>query len=106
MTVELDTSGMVEGDTRALRLLSSPYAWIGVVKSADAATVQRYTSASRGGSGFRRRDAAAVGESAGHQFGPSAAALGCVFTAYFDTDEAVFSWAADGVTSAWAIRLP
>ena len=40
MTVELDTSGMVAGDTAGLALLSSPYAWIGVVKSTEGATLQ------------------------------------------------------------------
>ncbi|HPD46943.1 MAG TPA: non-reducing end alpha-L-arabinofuranosidase family hydrolase [Anaerohalosphaeraceae bacterium] len=97
MTVELDTSGMVEGDTAGLALLSSPYAWIGVVKSADATTVQRYTSASRGGSGFRRRDAAAVQENP-----PVISSvrppqrLWLRVHCNFDTDEAVFSWSADG----------
>ena len=32
MTVEMDTSSMLAGDTAGLALLSSPYAWIGVVK--------------------------------------------------------------------------
>ena len=30
MTVELDTSGLVAGDTAGLGLVSTPYAWIGV----------------------------------------------------------------------------
>ena len=40
MTVELDTSGLVAGDTAGLALLSSPYAWIGVVKTAEGTTLQ------------------------------------------------------------------
>ena len=40
MTVELDTSGLVSGDAAGLALLSSPYAWIGVVKSAEGTTLQ------------------------------------------------------------------
>ena len=47
MTVELDTSGMVAGDTAGLALLSSPYAWIGVVKSEEGATLQMVNSPSR-----------------------------------------------------------
>ena len=39
MTVELDTSGLVAGDTAGLALLSSPYAWIGVVKTAEGTTL-------------------------------------------------------------------
>ena len=40
MTVELDTSGLVAGDIAGLALLSSPYAWIGVVKTAEGTTLQ------------------------------------------------------------------
>ena len=49
MTVELDTSGMVAGDTAGLALLSSPYAWIGVVKSAEGTTLQMLDSTGSGG---------------------------------------------------------
>ena len=40
MTVELDTTGLVAGDTAGLALLSTPYAWIGVVKTAEGTTLQ------------------------------------------------------------------
>jgi xylan 1,4-beta-xylosidase len=98
MTVELDTSGMVDGDTAGLALLSSPYAWIGVVKSTDARTLQSYSSPSRrAGLGFRRRDAASAPENP-PVISPNNPPeriwlrVGC----NFDTDEAVFSWSADG----------
>ncbi|MBZ0255013.1 glycoside hydrolase 43 family protein, partial [bacterium] len=51
MTVELDASGMVAGDAAGLALLSSPYAWIGVVKSDEGATLQMVDAT---GSGRRR----------------------------------------------------
>src|SRR5208283_1485526 len=38
--VEMDTSGMVAGDMAGLALLSDPYAWIGVVKTAEGSTLQ------------------------------------------------------------------
>ena len=40
MTVEMDTTGLVAGDTAGLALLSNPYAWIGVVKTAEGTTLQ------------------------------------------------------------------
>ena len=55
MTVELDTSGLVVGDTAGLALLSSPYAWIGVVKTAEGTTLQMV----RGAGGGRRGGAVA-----------------------------------------------
>jgi beta-xylosidase len=53
MTVELDTAGMVAGDTAGLGLVSTPYAWIGVVKSETGTSVQMFAAASggRGGGG-------------------------------------------------------
>lgn len=96
MTVELDTSGMTAGDTAGLALLSSPYAWIGVVKSAKGATLQRYTSPSMG-RGFGRRNTAPPTATPpvvspvvppGH--------LWLRVHCDFDTDEAVFSWSIDG----------
>jgi len=52
MTVELDTSGLALGDTAGLALLSSPYAWIGVVNTAEGTALQVFT-----GGGGRRRGA-------------------------------------------------
>lgn len=98
MTVELDTSGMVAGDTAGLALLSSPYAWIGVVKSADGMTVQRYNSPNRGGGfGFGRRDAAPAPENP-PVISPTSPPrhIWLRVACNFDNDEAIFSWSADG----------
>ncbi|MBE0538048.1 MAG: endo-1,4-beta-xylanase [Phycisphaerae bacterium] len=97
MTVELDASGMVEGDTAGLALLSSPYAWIGVVKSADGMRVQRYASPNRG-RGFGARGAAPVTSEAPPTISPinPPEHLWLRVACNFDTDEAVFSWSADG----------
>ena len=51
MTVEMNTSGMIAGDTAGLALLSAPYAWIGVVKTAAGWTLQMIQG--RGGGGRR-----------------------------------------------------
>src|SRR5437764_2554653 len=58
MTVELDTSGLTDGDTAGLALLSSPYAWLGIVKSADGTTLQVVQAGGGGGGGPRRGGAA------------------------------------------------
>src|SRR6185312_4044863 len=64
MTVELDTSGLVPGDTAGLALLSSPFAWIGVVKSAESTTLQMVSGGGargrRGGAGAAPTNAPAV----------------------------------------------
>jgi beta-xylosidase len=95
MTVELDTSGLAAGDTSGLALLSSPYAWIGVVKTAEGTTLQMCT----GGGGSRRGPGPPA-------FGPTNAPtispvsppkhLWLGVHCDFDNDEAVFSWSADG----------
>lgn len=98
MTVELDTSGMMDGDTAGLALLSSPYAWIGVVKSADEMTMQRYNSPNRGGGfGFRRPDTAPAPENP-PIISPTSPPMRIWLRAAcnFDNDEAIFSWSADG----------
>jgi len=94
MTVELDTSGMVAGDTAGLALLSSPYAWIGVVKSAEGTTLQMYDNTGRGGG---RRDAPA-GPANSPTMGPAnpPSHLWLRVACNFDTDYAIFSWSADG----------
>jgi beta-xylosidase len=100
MTVELDTVGMAPGDTAGLALLSSPYAWIGVVKSEEGIKLQMRDNTGVGG---RRR-----GGPAGSQ--PTAASSGKIIDSptvppvhlwlrvacNFDTDKAVFSWSDDG----------
>ena len=93
MTVELDSSGLVAGDTAGLALLNVPYAWIGVAKSADDTEVQMFEGAGGGG----RRGAAATP--------PNPPAIGATnppshlwlrVHCNFDTDQAIFSWSADG----------
>ena len=49
MTVELDTTGMTDGDNAGLALLSVPYAWIGVVKTAEGTTLQMFQGSGGGG---------------------------------------------------------
>ena len=96
MTVELDTAGMVAGDTAGLALLSSPYAWIGVVKSAKDATLQMYTNPSQGPRfGLRRRDPVPANEPVVCPTAPTEH-LWLRVHCNFDTDQAVFSWNADG----------
>jgi beta-xylosidase len=98
MTVELETSGMVAGDTAGLGLLSSPYVWIGVAKSEEGMKLQMQDNTGVGG---RRR---------GGQPAPTPAPSGKIITnptvppahlwvrvaCNFDTDLATFSWSADG----------
>ena len=94
MTVELDTSGMAAGDTAGLALLSSPYAWIGAVKSAEGTTLQMYDGTGRGGG---RRDAP-TGPANAPAISPVAPPVHLWLRVHcnFDNDQAVFSWSADG----------
>jgi xylan 1,4-beta-xylosidase len=41
-TAELDTSGMKAGDVAGLALFTSPYAWIGIRREADGATIEEF----------------------------------------------------------------
>lgn len=115
-TVELDTSGMTNGDTAGLGLVSTPYAWIGVAKSAEGTSLQMFTGAApgrgggRGGRGGRGGPATAPGAGAPAAATPAPAAptppvastpnppqkLWLRVHCNFDTDQAVFSWSADG----------
>jgi xylan 1,4-beta-xylosidase len=94
VTVELDGAGLAAGDIAGLALLSSPYAWIGVVKSAEGMTLQRYDNT---GSGGGRRGAPA-GQAKPPTTGPTNPPrhLWLRVACNFDTDEAIFSWSADG----------
>jgi beta-xylosidase len=92
MTVELYTSGLVAGDTAGLALLSNPYAWIGVVKSAEGMELQMHTG---GGSGGRRGAAAPANPPAVSPAAPPTH-LWLRVHCNFDTDQAIFSWSADG----------
>ena len=98
MTVELDTSGMVEGDTAGLALLNVPYAWIGVVKSAEGTSVQMLQGAGgrRGGRGGRRGGGAAVVNNPTISSTRPPSHLWLRVHCNFDSDQAVFSWSADG----------
>ncbi len=94
MTVELDTSGMVAGDTAGLALLSVPYAWIGVLKSEEGTTLQMHDNTGR--------DRHRRGEPASEPKAPVVSSvtppgqLWLRVHCNFDNDQAVFSWSADG----------
>lgn len=92
MTVELDTTGLIAGDHAGLALLSSPYAWIGVVKSSDNTTLQMVQAygAGRHGRSVAPSDPLAMGPTNPPNH------LWLRVHCNFDTDEAVFSWSADG----------
>jgi beta-xylosidase len=79
-TVELDASGLVAGDTAGLALLNAPYAWIGLVKSAEAVTLQT----------FDQTDCKTTKAPA------SPAHVWLRVACNFDIEKAVFSWSADG----------
>ena len=95
MTVELDTSGLVAGDTAGLALLSSPYAWIGVVKTAEGTTLQMLMQR-----GCRRSTRRPQTASNPPTIGPAnpPTHLWLRVACNFDTDEAIFSWSPDGKT--------
>jgi hypothetical protein len=79
-TVELDGSGLEPGDTAGLALLNAPYAWIGLVKTADGIALQTFDQTNR---------------QTNHT--PSSPAHFWLRVACnFDTEQAVFSWSADG----------
>jgi len=93
MTVELNTAGLAAGDNAGLALLSTPYAWIGVVKTAEGTTLQLFQGSAGGG---RRGGATAPTNTPviGSANPPSHVWLRVACN--FDSDEAVFSWSADG----------
>jgi len=79
-TVELDASGLKAGDTAGLALLNAPYAWIGLIKTPEGATVQMFDQTDRKTTNASTR----------------AAHLWLRVACNFDTEQAVFSWSADG----------
>jgi xylan 1,4-beta-xylosidase len=93
MTVELDTSGLVAGDMAGLGLLSTPYAWIGVAKTAEGRNLVTGTGAAPG-----RRGGTAAPPVSTPVIGPVTPPphLWLRVHCNFDTDQAVFSWSADG----------
>jgi xylan 1,4-beta-xylosidase len=94
MTVALDTSGLAAGDTAGLALLSSPYAWIGVVKTAEGTMLQMLDTT--GSSGGRRGAPAAPANPPTLSPTKPPTHLWLRVACNFDTDEAVFSWSTDG----------
>lgn len=92
MTVELDSSGLKPGDNAGLALLSTPYAGIRVVKSAEGMTLQYFQGTAPQGRGSA---AAAVNiEVRAAESPPTHVWLRVACN--FDNDEAIFSWSADG----------
>ena len=98
MTVELDTSGMANGDTAGLALLSSPYAWIGVMRSAQGTVLRMHDNTGTVGGrrgGPPRPTAPAANPVTDGPANPPAH-LWLRVHCDFDTDQAIFSWSADG----------
>ncbi len=95
VTVELDATGMIAGDTAGLGLVSTPYVWIGVVKSAEGATLQMTTGRAPGRG---RPGAQASTQTNAPTVSPSAPPQRLWLRAHcnFDNDQAIFSWSADG----------
>jgi beta-xylosidase len=96
MTVELDTTGLKDGDTAGLGLVSAPYAWIGAVKSAEGAKLQMVTGRAPGGG--RRGGAASQPAAPTTNVSPTTPPQRVWLRVHcnFDTDQAIFSWSADG----------
>ena len=95
MTVELDTTGMANSDNAGLALLNVPYAWIGVVKSDEATKLQMFTASSGGRGGGGGGDAAPANSPTVSPTDPPKHLWLRVYC-NFDTDQAIFSWSADG----------
>jgi hypothetical protein len=94
MTVELNRSGLVAGDIAGLGLLSSPYAWIGVVKTAEGSTLQMLDNTGSGGGRRGAPPPPPVPPTLGPTNPPKH--LWLRVACNFDTDEAIFSWSANG----------
>lgn len=92
MTVELDTSGLADGDTAGLALLSSPYAWIGVVKSSGGTKLEVFQGGGRGRRGAATRPVTPPSLAEGTPPSHLWLRVHC----NFDTEQAVFSWSGDG----------
>jgi GH35 family endo-1,4-beta-xylanase/beta-xylosidase len=79
-TVELDASGLAVGDTAGVALLNVPYAWIGLVKTAEGVTLQTFDQTSS-----KTTKAPA-----------SPTHVWLRVACNFDTEKAAFGWSADG----------
>lgn len=97
MTVELDTLGLATGDIAGLALLSSPYAWIGMAKTADGTMLQMLDNTRSGGPG-RGGPAAPVAPANSSIMGPANPPqhLWLRVACNFDSEQAIFSWSTDG----------
>jgi hypothetical protein len=82
------------GDTAGLALLSSPYAWIGVVKTSDGTTLQMRDITSSDGGRRGIPTAPSNPPTVGTTNPP--AHLWLRVACNFDNDEAIFSWSCDG----------
>ena len=91
MTVELDTKGLAAGDNAGLALLTTPYAGLSVVKTAEGTVLQYF----RGSGGGRRGGAPPPSEPTIGSTNPPSH-LWLRVHCNFDTDQCVFSWSADG----------
>jgi beta-xylosidase len=79
-TVELDASALLAGDTAGLALLNAPCAWIGLVKTSEGGTVRMFDQTT-----LKMSDTPT-----------NATNIWLRVACNFDTEEAVFSWSADG----------
>jgi xylan 1,4-beta-xylosidase len=101
MTVELNTSGMTNGDIAGLGLVSAPYAWIGVSKSAEGSFIRMLTGPAPGRRNGGGTNTAAIPTNPPAASVPYASAtLWLRVHCDFDFDRATFSWSADGRTFA------
>jgi len=100
MTVELNTAGLQTGDNAGLALLCNPYAWIGVVKSTNGTSLQLFVGSASGRGGGRRAGGGGGGAAPANvptvSPGTSPNHLWLRVHCNFDTDQAEFSWSADG----------
>jgi len=96
MTVEMDTSGMVVGDTAGLGLVSTPYAGICVTKTTEGTSLQWFQGSAPGRG--RRGGAAEAAPANAPVIGPTNPPKHLWLRVHcnFDNDQAVFSWSADG----------
>lgn len=90
VTVQLDTRGMMVGDTAGLGLLSTPYAWIGIVKTAQGTAIHMVEGRADG-----RRD---TDPATSPLIGPNnpKSRLWLRVHCNFDLEQATFSWSANG----------
>ena len=93
ITVELDATGLMEGDNAGLALLCNPYVWIGVAKTTNGTTLQM--SEGRGGGGRRGGAAPPPNEPVTGLTNPPSH-LWLRVHCNFDKDTAIYSWSANG----------